>query len=145
MAKFAPVLVNHRSTGEIAEVKVGDKVNFLCNGKGRGGHYRVTVRILKINPKTMKAVELTRSYHPGTMWNISNETDMSIERHSPEWLEKYADPEFNPGDKVQVDPKYTFEANKKGVVIEKLLSEEYKVQFSGRTANIGPGLLKKIN
>jgi hypothetical protein len=51
-------------------VQIGDVVEFLCNGSGRGGHYRVWARVTKVNRKTFKATELPRSYRPGTLWAV---------------------------------------------------------------------------
>lgn len=48
----------------------GDVVEFLCNGKGRGGHCRVFATVTKVNKKTFKAIERERSYAPGTRWTV---------------------------------------------------------------------------
>jgi hypothetical protein len=128
----------------VRAVKVGDKLQFLCNGKGRGGHYQVTVRVKKVNRKTIEAVELARSYTPGTQWKIHFDTDVYIMENSPEWLEKYGDPKFEAGDKVEIDRMFIREAGKKGVVVKLLESEEYVIQLSGSQVNVGPNLLKKI-
>ena len=61
----------YTETGE--EPKVGDTVGFTCNGRGRGGHYRVTAKITKVNPKTLKLIEALNSYSPGTLWNIDRD------------------------------------------------------------------------
>lgn len=58
-----------------ASLKVGDRVQFLCNGRGRGGHYRVTAFVTKIKRKTFDCTEAERSYRPGTLWNISKTDD----------------------------------------------------------------------
>lgn len=58
----------------IKELTVGDKVSFTCNGRGRGGHYNVTAFVTKVNRKTFKATEAERSYSPGTLWNIHEDT-----------------------------------------------------------------------
>ena len=50
-----------------------DVVEFLCNGRGRGGHVRVFARVTKVNRKTFKAIELPRSYSPGTNWTVNIE------------------------------------------------------------------------
>src|SRR4051794_16087526 len=49
---------------------VGDIVSFTGNGRGRGGHYSVTVKVTKVNRKTFKGVEVPRSYKPGTEWTV---------------------------------------------------------------------------
>jgi hypothetical protein len=56
-------------------LQVGDVVEFLCNGRGRGGHHRVFARVTKVNRKTFKATELPRSYNPGTLWTVHFEAD----------------------------------------------------------------------
>jgi len=50
-------------------MKIGDKIEFTCNGKGRGGHYHVTAIVTKVNRKNVLASEAERSYRPGTRWN----------------------------------------------------------------------------
>lgn len=57
-------------------LKVGDVVVFLCNGRGRGGHFQVTARVTKVNKKTFKATELPRSYYPGTLWTVNYTPEM---------------------------------------------------------------------
>jgi hypothetical protein len=52
-------------------IQQGDVVEFLCNGRGRGGHVRVFARVVKVNRKTFKAIELPRSYSPGTNWTVN--------------------------------------------------------------------------
>ena len=54
-------------------LREGDHVEFLCNGKGRGGHVRVFAKIAKVNRKTFKAIEWNRSYAPGTNWTVNIE------------------------------------------------------------------------
>lgn len=54
-------------------LRVGDMVEFLCNGRGRGGHVRVFAKVTKVNRKTFKAVEWHRSYAPGTNWTVNIE------------------------------------------------------------------------
>lgn len=49
----------------------GDVVEFLCNGRGRGGHVRVFAEVTKVNRKTFDAIELPRSYAQGTRWRIN--------------------------------------------------------------------------
>lgn len=49
--------------------KIGDIVHFTCNGRGRGGHYHVTVIVTKVNSKNALLTEQPRSYSPGTRWN----------------------------------------------------------------------------
>lgn len=51
----------------------GDVVEFLCNGRGRGNHVRVFAKVTKVNRKTFKALELPRSYSPGTNWTVNIE------------------------------------------------------------------------
>jgi hypothetical protein len=31
------------------DIKIGNKIHFLCNGNGRGGHYMVSAIVTKIN------------------------------------------------------------------------------------------------
>jgi len=50
---------------------VGDMVEFLCNGRGRGNHVRVFAKVTKVNRKTFKAIEWDRSYAPGTNWTVN--------------------------------------------------------------------------
>ena len=52
-------------------LQVGDHVEFLCNGRGRGGHVRVFAKVTKVNRKTFKATEWTGSYFPGTNWTVN--------------------------------------------------------------------------
>lgn len=54
-------------------LREGDHVEFLCNGRGRGGHVRVFAKVTKVNRKTFKAVEWNRSYAPGTNWTVNIE------------------------------------------------------------------------
>jgi hypothetical protein len=66
---------------------IGDVITFVCNGQGRGGHYHVTCKIEKFNRKTIGAVELPRSYRPGTKWVVNFETEsLAIEEgfYTPE-------------------------------------------------------------
>lgn len=58
---------------------IGDTVSFACNGQGRGGHYNVTAKIIKINPKTLIVLEMEGSYRPGIEWRV-NKADCCIER-----------------------------------------------------------------
>ena len=55
------------------QLAVDDKVSFLCNGKGRGGHYRVYATVTKINRKTVACTENQGSYLPGTRWIVEKE------------------------------------------------------------------------
>jgi hypothetical protein len=55
------------------DLRVGDVVEFLCNGRGRGGHVCVHAKVTKVNRKTFRATELPRSYSPGTLWNVNIE------------------------------------------------------------------------
>lgn len=57
-------------------LQVGDVVRFTGNGKGRGGHCNVTVRVDKINRKTFNATEVEGSYRPGTLWGIGLDTQL---------------------------------------------------------------------
>jgi hypothetical protein len=68
-------------------VKVGDLIEFTCNGKGRGGHYHVTAVVTKINRKTVDATEYERSYRPGTLWRMPL---THIEKINREWNQGYA-------------------------------------------------------
>ena len=52
------------------DFRVGRVIEFVCNGNGRGDHFRVAATITKVNPKTVKAVECNRSYRPGTRWVV---------------------------------------------------------------------------
>ena len=63
------------------QLNVNDKITFLCNGAGRGGHYRVFAKVTKVNRMTIAATEQPRSYRPGTLWrvHISQETDVTRE------------------------------------------------------------------
>ena len=58
------------------DLRVGEIVTFLCNGRGRGGHLRVTARVTKVNRKTFRAVEMPGSYRPGTDWSVNIEYAM---------------------------------------------------------------------
>ena len=57
-------------------LQVGDHVEFLCNGRGRGGHVRVFAKVTKVNRKTFKATEWHGSYAPGTPWTVNTELCM---------------------------------------------------------------------
>ena len=61
----------YRESGELP--KVGDSIQFTCNGRGRGGHCNVTARITKVNAKTLKVIESLGSYTPGTSWSVSRD------------------------------------------------------------------------
>lgn len=52
-------------------LREGDVVEFLCSGRGRGNHLCVHARVTKVSRKTFKAIELPRSYRPGTLWNVN--------------------------------------------------------------------------
>ena len=54
-------------------MNIGQVIEFTCNGRGRGGHYHVSATVTKINPKTVKAIECTRSYSPGTRWIVAKD------------------------------------------------------------------------
>lgn len=58
-----------------AVLRVGDKVEFTCNGRGRGGHYHVTAIVTNINRKTFEAIEADKSYNPGTLWRLRLEDE----------------------------------------------------------------------
>lgn len=62
------------ATSETREPKVGDTIFFLCNGKGRGGHYGVHAKVTKVNRKTLEATEMPRSYSPGTAWKVHEDS-----------------------------------------------------------------------
>lgn len=66
----------HRISFE--ELRVGDTVHFTGNGRGRGGHYDVTVTVTKKNRRTFDAIETRGSYMPGTRWNIHCTTNLYI-------------------------------------------------------------------
>jgi len=68
-------------------VNVGDKVEFTCNGRGRGGHYHVTAVVTKVNRKTIQATEADRSYRPGTLWRLPQ---THVERVNGVWYTGYA-------------------------------------------------------
>lgn len=56
-------------------LKVGDVVEFKCNGRGRGGHYSVTATVTDIKSKTFLAIESHGSYSPGTIWKMSLDSE----------------------------------------------------------------------
>ena len=62
-------------------LRVGDKVRFTCNGRGRGGHYYVTAIVTNINRKTFDAIEADKSYHPGTLWRLRLDSEIYILRN----------------------------------------------------------------
>lgn len=68
-------------------MKIGDKIEFTCNGRGRGGHYHVTAIVTKVNRKTVDATEAERSYRPGTLWRMPK---THIERVNDEKFAGYA-------------------------------------------------------
>ena len=57
------------------QLKVGDRVQFTCNGRGRGGHCNVVAHVTKLNRKTFSAIEDLRSYNPGTLWRVTLDTE----------------------------------------------------------------------
>lgn len=59
----------------MSNIKVGDIINFTCNGRGRGNHYGVTALVTKLNRKTFECTEQPRSYAPGTLWRIHFDND----------------------------------------------------------------------
>jgi len=64
-----PLMLKFSDAGR--NLQVDDVVEFLCNGRGRGGHLCVHARVTKVNRKTFQATELPRSYSPGTRWNVN--------------------------------------------------------------------------
>lgn len=66
-----PIVWHYREADR--NLQNGDVVEFLCNGRGRGGHVRVLAKVTKVNRKTFKATELPRSYAPGTNWTVNIE------------------------------------------------------------------------
>lgn len=50
--------------------QIGDIIEFICNGNGRGGHYSVSATITKIKRVTFDCTENPGSYYPGTRWNL---------------------------------------------------------------------------
>jgi hypothetical protein len=56
-------------------LKIGDKVEFTCNGAGRGGHYNVTAIVTGIKRKTFEAIETHGSYRPLTAWKLKLDTE----------------------------------------------------------------------
>ena len=53
--------------------KVGDKISFYGNARGRGGHNTVFGVVTKINRKTVIIEETKSSYSPGTLWTCNKE------------------------------------------------------------------------
>lgn len=64
----------------IHQLYVGDKVEFTCNGRGRGGHYHVTAVVTKINRKTFQATEADKSYRPGTHRSLKLDSEIYIQK-----------------------------------------------------------------
>lgn len=62
-------------------MKIGDKVTFLCNGRGRGGHVRVSGIITKVNRTTYNITESVGSYKPGMLWQIRKEECRDFAQH----------------------------------------------------------------
>lgn len=62
-------------SGETREVKVGDILFFEAGSYGRGGHYLAHVKVIKINRKTIDAIECCRSYAVGTLWRVHEKTE----------------------------------------------------------------------
>lgn len=52
-------------------IQTGDRIEFTCDGAGRGGHYNVSAIVTKVNRKTLKAIEEEYSYRPGTKWVVA--------------------------------------------------------------------------
>jgi len=65
-----------------ADLKVGDVINFLCNGRGRGGHYGVTAKVTKVNRMTVAATEQPRSYSPGMLWRVHVNHEYPVTRRA---------------------------------------------------------------
>lgn len=143
MPLLSRVFRDNRPTDIFREIKKDDIVEFLCDGRGRGGHHRVMIKVEKVNPKTIQGVEQNRSYNPGTPWRIHQETDMYIHEKSLEWKAKYGDPEFKEGDEVTVDSTHLYHAKRHGKVIGKLESGEYEIQFYRQKGAVGPQHLSK--
>lgn len=57
-------------------IQIGDRIEFTCNGAGRGGHYGVSAIVTKVNSKTLKANEEEYSYSPGTKWTIVKDQEI---------------------------------------------------------------------
>ena len=51
-----------------SECYKGRIVHFTCDGRGRGGHYHVTAKVVEVKRKNALLVEQPRSYSPGTRW-----------------------------------------------------------------------------
>lgn len=137
MKKFQ-VTVDHVFYGEYREIKPNDLINFDCTGVGRNKHCSVTAKISKINKKSFKATELDWSYNPGKEWIVELERDLTILEFSKEWNLKYNGLEFNNGDLVRISEKYTFDAGKKGTVIGKLESGQYRILINQAKIDISP-------
>lgn len=60
------------------DLSVGDEVQFTGNGRGRGGHYNVTVIVTKINRATFNGTEAPRSYGAGSRWRIHRNTPLYV-------------------------------------------------------------------
>lgn len=52
---------------------IGDSVEFVCNGRGRGGHNMASGTVTRVNKVTFSVVEGANSYRPGTSWNLRND------------------------------------------------------------------------
>jgi hypothetical protein len=46
----------------------GSTVHFVCDGRGRGGHYAVTAVVAEVRRKNALVIEAKGSYSPGTRW-----------------------------------------------------------------------------
>lgn len=105
---------------ELNDLKVGKVIEFLCNGRGRGGHYRVAALVTKINAKTVAATEVYGSYSPMTRWAVHKEQITEIrERRSTEIV---------PDDRSHVE-RLTREAEKKW-------NEEWRKKHPEQSAKI---------
>jgi hypothetical protein len=138
---IARIWIDNRPSSLSRSVKVGDMVRFLCNSKGRGGHHQVTAKVTKLNTKTLNAVEFDRSYSPGVLWRLHEETELEIQEYSSEWKEKFGDPEFKEGDEVVVDKIQMYHGGRTGKVIRKLECGRYEVQFYRQVGKISPSMM----
>jgi hypothetical protein len=61
---------------DISEIKEGSVLRLIWV-KGYGGH-GATMKITKVNNKSFKAVEMNRSYSPGTLWTIHKNSEFLV-------------------------------------------------------------------
>lgn len=142
MNKIAPVLINNRTTGTSRELKVGDRISFTCNGRGRGGHCSVSAKVTKINRKTFQALEMARSYTPGTKWTLDEDVEIVIKEYTEEWIQQYGDKPIAAGTKVMIDKMDIFNGGRKGEIVERLETEEYLVKIGRDLKKISPSCIK---